>query len=119
MNNKLIPMTEEQRTQSRLARIADQEYATTHLKTKYADLSHWQSLCSKYGCKMPGWWYPITDIKYMRRVAKRTGIDMKEYVESTGYGSIKEFAQANEKLTAVAGVGLILEWVDEYKTNTL
>jgi hypothetical protein len=118
MKTTFTPMTEEQRAQAKLKREADQQYARTHLKTEYVDQQHWSTLASKYSCKLPGWWYPITDIKYMRRVAKKAGVDINVYVESTGFGNLKEFAQANQKLTAVAGVGLLLEWVDEINLGT-
>ena len=119
MNTTFTPITDEQRAQAKLKREADQKYARTHLKTVYADEKYWSVLCSKYSSKLPGWWYPITDIKYMRRVAKKAGVDIRDYVESTGFSNIKEFAQANSNYTAVAGVGLLLEWIDEQNTSNI
>lgn len=117
MNTTFIPMTDEQRAQAKLKREADQEYARTHLKTVYADQQHWSVLSSKYSCKLPGWWYPITDIKYMRRVAKKVNYDINLFLEASGFSNLKEFANTNNTLTAVAGVGILLEEIDDYFTH--
>ena len=74
MNSNFAPITEEQREQAKQQRLVDQEFARNNLKINYIDQPHWVGLASKYNSKLPGWWYPISEIKYMRRVAKRMGL---------------------------------------------
>lgn len=113
----LTMITEEQRQQAKINRLADQEYARKNLKIEYADRNTWSDLASKYGCKLPLWFKPITDLKYMRRVAKKANYDINLFLEATGCSNLKEFAQMNSKWTAVAGVGILLEEIDDYFTH--
>jgi hypothetical protein len=113
MSSNFAPITEEQREQAKQQRLIDQEFARNNLKINYVDQPHWTALASKYNCKLPGWWYPMSDVKYMRRVAKKNGVNMDDFLETTGFSSLKEFAFANSNMTAVAGVGFLLEWLDE------
>jgi hypothetical protein len=109
----LVPMTEEQRENARLKRLAEQEYAVNHLIIEYKDADYWRSLASEQGLKMPQWWIRGTETKYIRRACKKLGIDVADYVESTGFKNLKEFTETNEKYTAFAHVGLVLEWYHE------
>ena len=43
---------------------------------------------------------------------------MNSFLESTGFSNLREFANNNEKMTAVAGVGLLLEWIDETSSKS-
>lgn len=116
MNNFTV-MTLEQREAAKQSRLDAQEYARVNLKYQSADQQHWSVLASKYSCKLPGWWYPITDIKYMRRVAKKANYDINLFLEASGFSNLKEFANTNNTLTAVAGVGILLEEIDDYFTH--
>jgi hypothetical protein len=113
----LTPITEEQRENARLKRLAAQEYARNHLKITYADADYWRSLSSEQGLKMPHWWIKGTETKYIRRTCKKLGIDVAEYVESTGFKNLKEFTENNEKYSAFAMVGLCLEYFYENRAQ--
>jgi hypothetical protein len=110
-------MTDEQRQASVEQRKQEQKYAQDNLKIEYADKGLWQELASKYGSKLPLYWKPISELKYMRRVAKKANYDINLFVQATGFSNLKEFTQANSNLTAVAGVGLLLEEIDDYFTK--
>lgn len=111
MNNlNFTPMSQEQREEVRLKRIADQEYAKEHLILDRPDEAYWKSEASARGIRMPQWHILGTEVKYVKRACKKLGVDVKEYVESTGFKTLKEFAESNPKFNAVAQVGLVIEY---------
>ncbi len=110
-------ITDEQREQAKQQRLADQEYARNNLKINYADQPHWVSLASKYNSKLPLWWKPASDVKYLRRIAKKANFDLNTFVESTGCSTIKEWVNLNSNYTALGVAGSLLEFIEEYFTN--
>lgn len=106
----LVPMTEEQREQIKQKRIADQEYAKANLKTTYTDEPYWREIASKYKLTMPHWYIPASATKYIRRACKKTGVDIEAFIESTGFTNLNQLVNANYTWTAVAMVGLVLEF---------
>lgn len=118
MNNpNFAPITDEQREQAKQQRLIDQEYARNNLKINYVDQPHWVTLAAKYNSKLPGWWYPSSDIKYLRRIAKKANFDLNLFVDSTGCSNIKEWVNLNSNYTALGAAGSLLEYIDEYFTN--
>lgn len=117
MNSNFAPITEEQREQAKQQRLADQEYARNNLKINYADQAHWTGLAAKYNSKLPSWWRPASDLKYLRRIAKKANFDLNVFVDSTGCSNIKEWVGLNPNYTAVGVAGPLLEFIDEYFTN--
>lgn len=115
-NSNFVPMSDEQREQAKQQRLVDQEYARNNLKVSYIDQPHWVVLASKYNCKLPGWWYPSRDVKYLRRAAKKANFDLNVFVESTGCSNIKEYADLNSNWSVLGLVGTLLEFIDEQKT---
>ena len=116
-NPNFTPITDIQREQAKQQRLVDQEYARNNLKIDYIDQPHWVALASKYNCKLPGWWYPSSDVKYLRRVAKKANFDLNVFVESTGCSNIKEYADLNSNWTVLGLVGTLLECIDGQKTS--
>lgn len=116
-NANFVPMSDEQREQAKQQRLVDQEYARNNLKINYIDQSHWVSLASKYNSKLPLWWKPSSDIKYLRRIAKKANFNLNVFVESTGCSNIKEWVGLNSNYTALGVAGPLLEFIDEYFTN--
>lgn len=108
--SSLVPMSDEQRQQIKADRIAAQEYARQHLKTEYMDQNYWAETASKYGLRLPGWWIPSSEVKYIRRACKKLSIDVAQFVESTGFSNLAQLAENNPRFTAVALVGLVLEF---------
>lgn len=109
-NSSFTPMTQQQREEVRLKRIADQEYAKEHLNTSYADEQFWREQSSVFGIRLPMWWKPSSDTKYARRACKKLGIDIKDFVSSTGFSNLNQFVQANPRWTGLAVVGLCIEY---------
>ena len=115
-NSNFLPMSDEQREQAKQQRLIDQEFARNNLKVTYVDQPHWVSLASKYSCKLPLWWKPARDVKYLRRVAKKANFDLNVFVESTGCSNIKEYADLNSNWSVLGLVGTLLEFIDEQKS---
>lgn len=109
-NPSFTPMTDEQREEVRLKRISDQAYAKEHLILNRPDEVYWKAEASARNIRMPQWHILGTEVKYVKRACKKLGIDVKEYVESTGFKTLKEFAETNHKFNAVAMVGLTIEY---------
>lgn len=116
-NPSFTPMTEQQREEVRLKRIADQEWAKEHLGTSYADEQFWREKASEFSIRLPMWWKPASDTKYVRRACKKLGIDIKDFVTSTGFSNINQFVQNNPRWSALAMVGLCIEYKLSLENN--
>lgn len=106
----LIPMNDTQRQEIKDKRIADQEYAKEHLNISYADEQYWREKASEFSIRLPMWWKPASDAKYVRRACKKLGIDIKDFIASTGFSNINQFVQNNPRWSALAVVGLCIEY---------
>lgn len=106
----LVPMTEEQREEVKQKRVEAQQWAKLNLKTDYADEKFWKDKGSELGIRSPGWWIKGSEVKYIRRTCKKLGLEVSEYVESTGFKNLNEFSAHNPKLNAVCMVGLVIEY---------
>lgn len=106
----LVKMSDEQRAAAKLKRVADQEYAREHLKTEYADEQFWREQSSLFGIRLPVWWKPASDTKYVRRACKKMGIDVRDFIASTGFSNINQFVQNNPRWSALSMVGLCIEY---------
>lgn len=95
------------------AAIAEKKQANTHLKQDFSDLPHWKELASKYGFRLPSYYQPSTETKYLRRLFKKLNVDINEYIEACGVKGIKSLVNMNSSWPAYAEVGLALEWIDE------
>lgn len=81
-------LTEEQRKANlERARIARQEKAEAGklLFHDFCDLPYWQKLAKKYGVRLPNSYIPNSDVKHLKKVIKKLGVDYKEYLEACGY----------------------------------
>ena len=115
----LVRMTDEQREVAKLKRIADQEYARQHLKTEYMDQNYWVDTASKYGLRLPGWWIPAREVKYIRRACKKVGVKVSDFIDSTGFSNLNQLAANNPTFTALAMVGLVLEYKEGRQSDCL
>ena len=112
-NSNFTPMSGEQREAVRLKRIADQEYALGNLNTSYADEQFWRDKASTFGLRLPLWWIPAAETKYIRRACKKLGIDINDFIASTGFSNLNQLVKANSKWTALGVVGLCIEFALE------
>lgn len=111
----LKEMTQEQREAASIARQAKKAYAEANYIQSFGDEPYWRNLASSYDVRMPVRSAGPHETKYLRRVAKKVGVSLDEYVESTGFSTLKAFCTANSRYPAFAIVGLYLEFVDEQK----
>lgn len=115
----LNDITPEQRQQyleqGRIARQEKALFAQEHLDTDHGeDGKHWAYLSKKVGFRMPAWYHSNQETKYIKRLFKHVGIDIKEYLEDCGVTTLKSLNDMNPQETAYASVGFALEWIDEY-----
>ena len=109
---------EELREKSRISREA-KKLAGQNLKKDFEDLSYWKSLASEAGVRMPSSHIPSSDTKYIRRVASKLGIDLKQYLEYSGVTNLKALWKLNPDWSVVGEVGCILEyWEEKNETPT-
>ncbi|MNL54069.1 hypothetical protein D3C87_1773690 [compost metagenome] len=116
-NPDFKPMSEEQREEVRLKRIAAQEWAKTNLKDDFDDEPVWRALGSEYGVRFPQRHVPATELKYLKRTCKKLGMEISTFLESTGFTTLKQLVSANKTYPSWAFVGLILEFHHDHKTN--
>jgi len=112
-NPDFKPMTQEQREQTKFKRLADQEYAREHLYTEYKDEGFWRDNASKVGLRLPMWWIPGSETKYIRRACKKLNVDVNLFVGSTGFSNLNQLVKANSRWSAVGMVGLCIEFAIE------
>ena len=109
-NPNFVPMTDEQRQSVKDQRIIDQDYAREHLNISYADEQFWRDKASTFGLRLPLWWIPSSETKYVRRACKKLDIEVADFVESTGFSNLNQFVQNNPRWTALSMVGLVIEY---------
>lgn len=112
MSNANLVVTDEQREKSRLARIAKRAWSEENLQQEFLDVQIWRDLASKHSVRLPISYAAGTETKYYKRITKQLGVELEQFVEETGFKTIKQFAKANMRWPAYAICGLILEWFE-------
>lgn len=112
-NPNFTPITLEQREQAKQQRLVDQQYARENLNISYADEQFWRDKASTFGLRMPLWWIPSSETKYVRRACKKLNVDVNDFVTSTGFSNLNQLVKANSKWTALGMVGLCIEFALE------
>lgn len=105
------------REQAVASRLAKKQYAEDNLKLDYADAPLWRELASKYKTRLPSYVHPNTASKYLKRMLTHLGVDIKEYLADCGVTTFKQLAELNPEYTAMAEVGLLLEWYDNKESE--
>lgn len=93
------------------------EHAKEHLKLEYADESHWKELARKYSFRLPPYYQPASETKYVKRLFQHVDMDIKQYLDDMGGATLKQLVKMDSGQTALASVGLALEYIDEVKTK--
>ena len=93
--------------------IAQKKLDNAHLKNDFSDLPHWKELASKYGVRLPSYYQPASETKYLRRLFKKVDMDIKDYLEACGVSTLKQLVKLNPDYPAYAEMGLALEYIDE------
>jgi hypothetical protein len=116
--NNLPPLTEEQKQLAQAAR-REKILAGESLRHNWADLDHWRMLAKSMGTRLPQSYQPATSTNYIRKIAKKVDIDIKEWVESTGCTNLAEINSLNPNIPAYVMTGWFLEYADEVKSGQL
>lgn len=90
------------------SRDAKKVFAEENMVLDYADEKYWRETASSLGVRLPQR-YDVGP-KGIKKVAKALNVDIKEYVASTGFASLKDLCQANSTWTSFALSGLLIEW---------
>lgn len=101
----------EMQEKARLSRITKREYAEANLKTDYADMTYWKSLAGELNVRLPQR-YDV-GVKGIRRVAKQLGVDVQQFVSSTGFSTLNGLCKANPTWTSRALACLLIDWYIE------
>lgn len=98
---------------ARQSRDEKRKWAEENLRMQYADETHWEGLAREKGVKLPQKHIPNTELKYMKRMIKSLGVDLKGYLEDCGCTTLKQLVKMNPKWSARAECGLLLEYHSE------
>lgn len=112
MINHLVALTEEQKQFAQEAR-REKILAGESLRHGWSDEQHWRDLAKSMNVRLPQSYQPATSTKYIRRIAKKVGIDIKEWIESTGCANLTEINNLNPNIPAYVMTGWMLEYADE------
>lgn len=81
------------------------------------DAPYHRDLAKQYGLRMPTSYCQSHELKYVKRAAKKLGVDINVWVKETvGAKNLAEVAKLNPNIGAVGMVGLLLEWVHENRS---
>jgi len=81
--NHLKIMTDEDRAKSLAVKEEKKAWALENLKQDFEDLVSWKDLSSKHGVRLPLYYVPGTEIKFIKRMAKKKGVEINDFVETT------------------------------------
>ena len=73
--------------------VQQKKEANAHLKGDFLDENHWKTLAPKYGVRLPRYYIPNTETKYLKRLFKKLDLDINEYVEACGAKGIKSLVK--------------------------
>lgn len=113
-----IELTQEMKDKAVEAKKAKVAYAQENLQLDYGDEQHWRELAKKHNIRLPTYYHPNVETKYLKRAMKKLNVDMKEYLESCGVLTLKELVSLNPTHTALSEVGFLLEYVEDNTFST-
>lgn len=92
---------------------AEKQKAGENLKQDFLDESYWRALASKHGVRLPASYISNNEVKYLKRICTKLGIDIKEYLDYCACKSVKQLASMNPEYPAWVESSMLLEWYDE------
>lgn len=95
------------------SRYAKKVYAEENLKLTYADDCFWSAKASELNIRLPQ--KHDVGAKGLRKVAKKLGVDIKEFLETTGCSNLNELVQLNPTWNSRSLAALIMEFHLEQK----
>lgn len=92
------------------ARIPTPQHSEKRLlkRSDFIDAPHWKKLASKFKVRLPSWKMAPSP-HWMELYLKRLGLPHSDYKDWSGFGSFREFIEANPGWPLTAFVGLMLE----------
>ena len=105
----------EMQEKARLSRIAKREYAEANLKTEYADMTYWKSLAGELNVRLPQR-YDV-GVKGIKRVCNQLGIEVSDYVMSTGCKTLQEWVKLNPTWGALPLACMVMEYYVEERMS--
>lgn len=111
-------ITQEDRAKGKQARLLKKQWALENLILDYEDEQHWMMLAKKHGVRLPSQYIPNNELKYMKRIMKKLGIDPKDYLDACGVTTLKGLVKLNPTWNARAEIGLLLEYFDDSVNNS-
>lgn len=115
--NNLPTLTPEERLiaqqKAQASRDAKKLFAEENLKLVYFDEPYWSARASDLNIRLPQK-YDV-GAKGIRKVAKKLGVNIKEFLDSTGCSNINELVQLNPTWNSRALAALVMEFYLEGK----
>lgn len=103
---------EEMRAKAAQSRL-DKKAASANIQAM-ADENYWRELCSSLNVRMPRSVCQASELKYVRRIGDKLGVDINTWVKDVcGCKSLKEVAELNPNIGAVGMVGFFIEHCKE------
>lgn len=110
--NRLPSLTPQERQEaiekSKLAKQAKKMYAEQNLKLSFSDEQYWRNIASELDIKLPQRY--DHGPKAVKKLAKKLGINIQEWVESTGFTTLSALCKANKTFPSFAIAGIMLEY---------
>lgn len=111
MNNLPTLNAEERQAlleKSRLAKLVKKEFAEANLKLDYSDENYWTTKSAELGIRLPQKF--AVGAKGIRKTAKALGVDIKEFLDSTGCNNLNELCALNPTWNSRALASLVVEY---------
>lgn len=112
-NSNFKVMSDEDRVKSAQVKEEKKQWALANLKQDFEDLQVWKDLASKHSVRLPIYYAAGTEIKFVKRMTKKLGVNLDEFLESTGFTTLKQMALSNPTWPSYALCGILLEYAEE------
>lgn len=112
-NLQFKAMTDEDRLKSAQVKEEKKQWALANLKQDFEDIQVWKDLASKHAVRLPIYYAAGTEIKFVKRMSKKLGVNIDEFLESTGFTTLKQMALSNPTWPSYALCGILLEYAEE------
>lgn len=121
MSEYLKQLTDEARVRniekSKAARVLKKQFAEDNLKLDWQDENYWREICSSIGVKLPQRYDVGT--RSIKKIARKLGVDLNEFLDGTGFRTLRQFEVANPTWPAFALAGIFIEWYIEEKMSNV
>lgn len=112
-NSNFKVMSDEDRLKSAQVKEEKKQWALVNLKQDFEDLQVWKDLASKHSVRLPIYYAAGTEIKFVKRMAKKLEVNIDNFLEATGFTTLKQMAMCNITWPSYALCGLLLEYKEE------